>query len=760
MDHGERRPSLAFGTRLRQLREASGLSQRTFGELLNYSHQRMSQIERGDIPSKAFVEAADRLLHANGELVALVEAELSSSSGWPRPAQLPAGRALLVGREDELALIAQVTTGPGREVGTPAVVVIEGPPGVGKTAVAVAAARALAGSHPDGTLFRDLAGVSAGGPSAHASVVLEEFLRALGVQSEVIPAGLMERSALFRSLVHARRMVIVLDNAASDAQIADLLPNASGCTVIVTSRRRLTAASGRTAGRLVVLGPLAERDAVRLLATVVGESRVEAEPEEAVRLVRWCGLSPLPVCMAADRIVLRPHHSLADITADLGEFDLLSAVSGEDDSTPVRVILSWSYQALSPEQQRAFRLLGLHPGDDVSTVSAAALFGMSPRGARAVLEGLALAHLVMETARDRWRVHALLRAYAQERSAAEDDHADRAEAASRLVGWYAHSVIAAARLIAPCRSGPLVPLPLCASVVPLGFEDRSSALEWCDVERIAFVPICRLAAEHGLFAWCWQLAVALWDWLSLRWPTEVWRETHRIAVEAARAAGDSFGEAWVLANAAHLQRERREYDAAEVGLRRSLLLREQLGDDHGRAWSLAGLGYLDLHQERASVAMAYFVRSLEMFERGDSVDHQCGRATALVGLGEAFVKQGDVARALRYWDEAKRLVDELDDDHGRALVAARRGAFESMSGNHVAALVILQRSLAWRVKVGDRAGEADSLDQLGQAYYRAGRSAEAHTSWTRAHALFESLDVPTRHEVSLRLSALDLAPLD
>jgi tetratricopeptide (TPR) repeat protein len=728
--------------------------------LVNYSHQRLSQIERGAIPSMSFAEAADALLDAKGELIALAKAELSSSSGWPRPAQLPLGRALLVGREAELGRILRVTTRPGREPGVPAMVVIEGPPGVGKTSVAIAAATTLAASHPEGTLFRDLAGVSSGGPVVSASVVLEEFLRALGVQSEVIPAGAAERAALFRSLVHGKRMVIVLDNAGSDAQLAELMPNAPGCTVIVTSRRRVTTASRRTAGEVVVLGPLSEDDAVRLVGKIVGEGRVAAEPDAAVRLVRLCGLSPLPVCMAADRIVHRPHHSLADLTADLGEFGLLDAFSGEGDSTPMRSVFSWSYQALSPEQQRAFRLLSVHPGEEFSTVSAAPVLGMSPRGARPVLEGLAQAHLVVEIGRDRWQFHNLLRAYAQDRSAAEDSGAERAGAVSRLVSWYVHSVVAAEHMIAPRRASHVVTLPLPEGVEPQVFNDREAALEWCDLERWNFEPICVLAREHGLETWCWQLVVALWGWLLLRWPTEVWTGTHQVALEAAQEAGEAGGEAWVRANLAYVQRERREYDAAEANLRRSLLLREHLGDDHGQAWALTGLGYLNLHREQVAAALPYFLRALKLFDHGEHRDPPRGRAVALAGLGEVFADQGDAARARRRWDEADNQFATLEDDYGRALAAVRRGAFESKAGHHETAVVLLERSLMWRVEVGDRVGEADSLDQLGRAHYRANRMAAAHTAWTRAHSLFEALDVPRRHEVSVRLSALDLVDLD
>ena len=513
---------LAFGTRLRQLREASGLGLRPFGELVKYSHQRLSQIERGATPNLPFAEAADEILMANGELIALAKTELSNERMWPRPAQLPPGRALLVGREAELTRILQALTGSDLTPETPATVVIEGPPGIGKTSLAIAAAQKLAKSHPDGTLFRDLGGVSPRGPAAHSSVVLGEFLRALGVQPETIPARLMERSALFRSLVHNRRMVIVLDDASSEAQIAELVPNAPGCTVIVTSRRRLTTASGWTAGGLVVLGPLVEDDAVKLLGTIVGGERVKAEPDEAARLVRLCGCAPLPVCMIGDRFALRPHHSLAELNADLGEVDLLGRSEDRSESESVRVIFSWSYLALAPEQQRAFRLLSVHPSDEISTASAAALFDMPPRSARAVLEGLALAHLLAETGRDRWQFHNLLRAYAKERLASEDRDADRVAAVSRLVGWYTHCAIDAGRAINPWHTGRVELLPLPGSVRPIIFDGRTSALEWYDLECWAFGPICRLALEYGLFEWCWQLSVGLQGWLLLRWPTEVW----------------------------------------------------------------------------------------------------------------------------------------------------------------------------------------------------------------------------------------------
>ena len=315
------------------------------------------------------------------------------------------------------------------------IAVLAGTAGVGKTALAVRWARRAAAAFPDGQLYVNLRGYDPGAPVAPGDA-LAGFLRALGLAGDDIPAGEDERAAAYRSLLDGRRMLVVLDNAASVEQARPLLPGSPTCLVVVTSRDSLAGLVARHGARRLDLDMLPAADAIGLLRTLIGD-RVDAEPDAAAELAGQCARLPLALRVAAELAAASPDSRLAELAGELaGEqrrLDLLDA--GGDERTAVRGVFSWSYRHLPAAAARAFRLIGLHPGPDFDAYAVAALTaptaltgataGSSSRPvtatqAKDALALLARAHLVHPAGGGRYGMHDLLRAYARELAAAED----------------------------------------------------------------------------------------------------------------------------------------------------------------------------------------------------------------------------------------------------------------------------------------------------------------------------------------------------
>jgi hypothetical protein len=384
-----------FGPELRRLRQQSGLSLRDLSKIIGFTPGYLSKVENGRPPSPELARACDETLSAGGALAALANAEASV-----RPAQLPAGIRRFVGRCDQL----QSMDSAGART-----VIIDGPPGTGKTMLALRWAHHAVDRFPDGQLYVDLRGYSAHERPMEPGVALEEFLGALGVPANGIPAGLERSSALFRSLVADRKLLVVLDNAASAEQVRPLLPAAPGCVVVITSRERLSS----VVGQRVTLGAMTLIDSVALVRRVIGDERADAEPDAVTDLAVRCGFLPLALRIAAERVVAQPHYLVRDLVEELdadGRLDVLSTF----DSIAVRTVFHWSYRRLDADCARMFRLLGLHRGPHIDAGAAAASAGLPVPAARVLLDRLAAVHLVQSLGRDRYELHDLLREYAAE----------------------------------------------------------------------------------------------------------------------------------------------------------------------------------------------------------------------------------------------------------------------------------------------------------------------------------------------------------
>jgi hypothetical protein len=465
--------------------------------------------------------------------------------------------------------------------GPPSIVVVVGPPGVGKSALAVHCAHAVRAGYPGGQLYLDLGGTEYA--PADPGELLAEALRALGVGEAGLPCTVHERSALYRSLLAERPMLVLLDDAAGAAQVRPLLPG-NGCAVIVTSRRRITELPGALQLELDVLSP---EEAEEFLGRIVGSERLGREREAASAILRACGYLPLAVRIAGARLAGRPRWSLGvlrqrleDETGRLGE---LRAGDLE-----VRVSFDRSYRLLPDDAALAFRALGLlgpqslpgwvvdavldrHRADDVTDVlvdvNLLQLVGTDPIG------------------QPRYRLHDLVRCNAREKAGGAPER----HALIRVLGaWMATTESATARL-----PTTLFSLTSARATRWNLAEDTlgrltSDPLSWFDAEHEALVGAVRLAVDAGLAESAWGLAAALVPYFDLRCHFEEWQSTHRIALDAARLAQDRHGEAAMLRGLAQVCLYQDRYAEATEMFRRSLTIFHELGDVRGEATSICG----------------------------------------------------------------------------------------------------------------------------------------------------------------------------
>ncbi|UKD58264.1 NB-ARC domain-containing protein [Amycolatopsis sp. FU40] len=355
----------------------------------------------------------------------------------PAPNQLPATVAHFTGREADLRqLHSLLPDDDAHEPATLLISAIAGMAGVGKTTLATYWAHRIRDRYPNGALYVNLQGYS-NEKVADPGPVLGSFLRALNVPDAEIPADVASRAALFRSLLTERRVLVLLDNAATPEQIRPLLPGSPSSLVIVTSRSRLSGLIARNGARPIFLGLLSDTEAMRLLRRIAGDARIDSEPTAATALAGYCAHLPLALCIAAARVVVNPHKAIEELVAELSaERNRLDFFNTEDEETAVRAVFSWSYRSLSPDAAKMFRLLSLYPVPVIDIPGTAALAGISKKSARDLLRLLFDGHLLESQPGSAYRFHDLVLAYASECLEADEPPSSRAEALQRISGWH------------------------------------------------------------------------------------------------------------------------------------------------------------------------------------------------------------------------------------------------------------------------------------------------------------------------------------
>jgi len=676
-------------------------------------------------------------------------ADGAAGAGGRAPYQLLATPAHFTGRDAELTELDDIVSS-SLSTDVPALVVLSGPGGVGKTALALRWAHGASGRFADGQLYIDLAGFSAEEP-VDPGEALGQFLRALGVPAQQVPASLSEQATMFRSLTAQRSLLVLLDNAYSAAQARALLPASPRSAVLVTSRSRLTGLVGDGA-RLLEVRPLEPTAAVTLLARTVGDGRVDGEPDPAATLVRMCGGLPIALRLAAARLAARPRWSVARLVTELAdERDRLVALSAQRDPS-VQATFDLSYQVLPAQSAALYRRIGLHPGREFGSAVGASALGCSPSEADQLLDGLVEANLVEEIREDRYRLHDLLRLHARQRTAADDPPHERNAALRRMLEWYLAAAAAADRVLTPYRRR----LPHDYASEPGGlpvFAGREWALSWLEDERVNLMAAGQAAMTSGWFGLAWQLCDVMWPLLLYRKHYRDRAEIDRRGLDAAREWGNGYAEASMLGRLGRVCTTLGRHDDAERHLRASIARWSDLGDRHGVADAQENLGLLYLDTGRTADAVAEFEQVQANF-RALGNDRRVGVAS--INLAIALPRIGRTRQALDHIEEARAIFDRLVDidpyNGARTRVAAARlhCALDDIDAASEAATDGLH---AMR-RLGSEYGEAEAHEVLAEAELRRGDLAAARHHFDRAATTFSALRSPRLDALRARLGPM------
>jgi DNA-binding SARP family transcriptional activator/tetratricopeptide (TPR) repeat protein len=654
--------------------------------------------------------------------------------GPPVPALLP-GDVALTGRDAELAVLDALLDDSG-------LIAVSGTPGVGKTALAVHWAHRVAHRFPDGVLYVNLRGFDPGGQATEPAEAVRGFLDALGLPVADTPPTRDAQVARYRGMIAGRRVLVLLDNARDADQVRLLLPGTPTAAVVVTSRSQLTpliAADGARPVRLDVLTPAGARD---LLARRLGPDRA-AEPA-AAEVVDRCARLPLALTVAAARAA-QTGFPLAALAAELAEArQRLDTLDAGDARTDVRAVFSWSYTALSAPAARLFRLLGAHPGPDISATAAVSLAG-GP--VRPELAELARASLVTEHVRGRYVFHDLLRAYAAELAGEAESQA----ATVRVVDHYTRTAYAAERVLEPHSDPVRVPVPPPVDgVTPEPVDGHDAALAWLAAEHPVLVAVHRVAA--GLEPYRWLLAWSLSTYRDRRglWPEQA--TAWRLALDAARRLGDGAAEAYTHTFLGRAEAMLGNPEEAAAHLRQALELYGAAGDAAGAARARGVLAHQAARDGDLPVAMEHLGWALELF---GAIGHRRGRASALNNLGWCHAMRGEHAAALARCAEGLALFEEIGDRLGQADTADSLGYVHLQLGEHAAATARYRQAAALSRALGDLYKEADALTNLAEAQAAGGDPDGARESWRRALVLLTELGHERAAAVREKLHAAD-----
>ncbi|MGH3279485.1 MAG: ATP-binding protein [Trebonia sp.] len=680
-----------------------------------------------------------------------------AGKGVTVPRQLPTRVPHFAGRTRQVAQLDAVLdeAAADQAVGTAGVVIsaIGGTAGVGKTALALHWAHQVAHRFPDGQLYANLRGFdAASGTPADPADVLRGFLGALGVHPERLPSDVEGLAALYRSVLAGQKILVLLDNAADVAQVRPLLPASPECLVIVTSRRELAALAAREGAQLVQLDVLSGPEANELLVARLGAERAAEEPWAVTQLATLCARLPLALSVVVARAAAAPKMSLSALAAELAELGgPLDGLDAGDPAANVRTVLSLSYRHLPDTAARMFRLLGLHPGPDITAAAAASLAGVSKPQARVALRDLTRASLLMEVAPGRFAFHDLLRAYAAEQPTPA---AEAAPATRRMLDHYLHTAHRAHRALYPGRE--LIDVGGCASgVTPRAFSGKASALAWLEAEYQVLLKVTELAARSGYDAHAWRLPVALWTFHNVCGHWHDGTRVHLLALAAARRNGDPSGEAHVLRGLGSFAMSLGAFDEAHEYLAEAQSLFQSLSDDLGLARTDVILSQALEFQGRYAEALAVVSDALKLSQSAPDDRHMMlVRASALNGSAWNSVQLGDLSEARAFCRQAIELCQSLGYSPGEAGTWDTLGVVLQRLGLHGEAVPCFRQAISLDREMGNRYDLAMVLVHLGETYVSTGDLAGAREAWDESLLIFRALHHPSAAMVRERLASL------
>lgn len=686
----------------------------------------------------------------------------------PTAFQLPTATADFVGREETIAATRSALLDRADSVG---VAVLLGRPGVGKSATAVEVAHQLADSHfPDGQLYCDLRATQQA-PVAPAEV-LRRFLRALGVPNPVIPVDEDERAAMFRGLLADRRVLLVLDDAATESQVLPLLPGSAGCGVLVTSRARLTGLPGSTC---IELDVLTVPTALRLLAQTLGRDRVDNEPEAALALAHATGRLPLALRIVAARLTARTHWPLAGLVNRLAdERRRLDELSHGD--LTLRAGMALAYDGFDATAARTFALLGLLEGPTIPAWAAAALIDDDSPFPSDLTEPLVDVHLLDVVGVDAagetvHRFQELVRVFAREKLAATTTDEQRRAAVERFCGgWLTLLTEANRRLLGGDYLQITGPARRWAPPARIIEQLLTDPVAWLEGERNALRPVVETAIRYGLVDHCWELVVRSAILLERRGYLSDLADLHDLAAPVVGDAGNRLGVAALVEVANSGLRDRYDSDTRRRQLTGALHDLERLGHREGQALVRRELAHLIFGElttaeagaddagriEDERTAFDLCARALADFA---AEDDRAGQWRTLMLQGRERVRRGDHDGGRADLHRALELADSTGDRRAIAQVLRAVGTAELLDGLVDCAAERLTAALDHVIALRDPLGEAILLHELGAVRARQDRSADARELWTRSRDRFAELRQDSaRARVEVQLAGLAAAP--
>ncbi|WNV83914.1 tetratricopeptide repeat protein [Umezawaea sp. Da 62-37] len=726
---------IEFGAELRRRRAEANLSQHSLGAKVYLSKGYVSRIENGRVTiQRDLAKRFDDVLGASGELLALLPAQSGSAEpGEFGPHGLPGPPLHFVGRGNELATLASALLGEGAV----RVCVLHGIAGIGKTAIALTAARQAERDFPDGALFFDLGGHTPGVEPIPPAQILHTMLTILGVAVDRIPADVDGRANVLRDRLRGRRVLLVFDNVADAAQVRPLLPAEEACRVLVTSRRKLSALDDAWHVRVEALDT---GDAVGLFRALVGD--VAPDPAEAARIVALCDRLPLAVRIAAVRYAVGGWSAARFRARLVDEGTRLASL--DDGERGVAAAFAVSYAELPADQRRIFGLLAYHPGTVIEADAADAMAGLPEGESDLLLDRLHEANLVA-LGEHGYSLHDLVRLFAVNHALPEVDAATKAAAVARLVAHAVDRVAAADELVNPRRHRTV------SSTHPHPLPDRRTALAWLRAQWPTLVRLVVLAGDHDLHRDCWQLAHLLRGFFFHDRLIDPWLATHERGLGAAREENDlsavgimlnGMGMAHIKAGAvdAALDCHRRAFDAFTAADDE----RGVVDASSSAAWTRIYRGEPDTAVEELTSVLSVYRRT---GRRRNTMIALRGIALALTDLGRFDEAAGHAQEA---WEIASQEGDDGADHEGIVMALNCLAWIDFRAGRHDEA----DDRYTEAADVADLAGHADeharAITGRGNIAASCGEFATALSLWSTADALSAALNPAVLGEARVR----------
>ncbi|WP_063762250.1 AfsR/SARP family transcriptional regulator [Streptomyces sp. NRRL F-5123] len=741
--------------------------------------RRLLADELGIDPSPELTDLHQRILEADAGLAPPQGASAPGAPEILRPAQLPATVPDFTGRTAFVRELGEQLAGASGSGGVMAVSAVAGIGGVGKTTLAVQVAHEARENFPDGQLYVDLQGTSA--VPSEPEAVLGSFLRSLGLPDAAIPDSLADRAALYRSTLSGRRVLALLDNAYDAAQIRQLLPGTPGCAALVTSRVRMVDLEG---AHLVDLDVMSPEESLLLFTRIVGEERARSERQASLDVVAACGFLPLAIRIAAARLAARRTWTVSVLAAKLADHRRrLDELRAGD--LAVKATFDLGYDHLSAAQARAFRLLSLPEGPDISLDAAAAVLDLDRYGAEELLEALVDISLIESAAPARYRFHDLLRLYARERAEADESQEERCAALSRLLDFYLGSTASAYALENP---GDRVLDHLAPTSHPgLVFTAREESLNWLFTEAQGVMAAVQQAAEGGCGGFLRRAAdllLAAQELVESGFYVRQYEQAARALIGAAQDCGEALAEGRAHYWLGMLMRCTGRFEEAEEETKRSLILGLSAEDPVACGYAANLRGILALRGLRFAESKDYLKNALEAF-RADGNRH--GEAAALSNLaraqgelGEAdsalaaaervvaiyrdmgagfrlgnglyamgvtLTATGSYDRALACLTEALEIFRTVRQRLWEGLALYRLGRLHLAAGSYRLSASHVEQALVVMREIGGEWRTANSLTVLGQALTGMGQPVRAHACWHDALATYTALGSPEAAQV-------------